>query len=211
MRCNCATASRKPQARAFAAGREVGRACSRVLDRSAGVETRTLRMQAAVLDRARHGADRSRRSAARAQAPRRARSGAVSAAWSSPRRRCRSCPRARSISCGWWRAACNPISAGLLAPDAQRPASTRTSSPRRISPTPVALAVTLEPEGGVPQPTGEKWSWSAQVEPLARRQSGSPLYASFDHPGYTYAPRPWITTGETFSTATFQSGSSSRV
>ena len=48
-----------------------------------------------------------------------------------------------------------PISAGLLAPDAQGRA-TPTSSRRRICPTPVALAVTLEPEGGVPQPTGEK-------------------------------------------------------
>jgi anti-sigma-K factor RskA len=50
----------------------------------------------------------------------------------------------------------NPISAGLLAPDAQGQVNAHFVTPPDI-PAPVALAVTLEPEGGVPQPTGEKF------------------------------------------------------
>lgn len=48
-----------------------------------------------------------------------------------------------------------PISAGLLAPDADGNAITVFKTPEDI-PTPKLLAVTLEPAGGVPQPTGEK-------------------------------------------------------
>ena len=35
--------------------------------------------------------------------------------------------------------------------------STRASTRRRDLPKPVAMAVTLEPEGGVPAPTGDKY------------------------------------------------------
>jgi anti-sigma-K factor RskA len=49
-----------------------------------------------------------------------------------------------------------PISAGLLAPDASGSVNARFDTPRDL-PTPVAMAVTLEPEGGVPSPTGEKF------------------------------------------------------
>ncbi len=49
-----------------------------------------------------------------------------------------------------------PISAGLLTPDAQGNITTHIATPQDI-PTPVALAVTLEPAGGVPAPTGDKY------------------------------------------------------
>jgi len=49
-----------------------------------------------------------------------------------------------------------PISAGLLAPDQQGSVTAFFSTPPDI-PAPVALAVTLEPAGGVPAPTGEKY------------------------------------------------------
>ncbi len=49
-----------------------------------------------------------------------------------------------------------PISAGLLTPDAQGNITAHIATPHDI-PTPVALAVTLEPAGGVPAPTGEKY------------------------------------------------------
>jgi anti-sigma-K factor RskA len=45
------------------------------------------------------------------------------------------------------------ISAGLLAPDAAGGGAVVFSTPRDIEP-PVAVAVTIEPAGGVPQPTG---------------------------------------------------------
>jgi len=48
-----------------------------------------------------------------------------------------------------------PISAGLIEPDAEGNAITVFKTPEDI-PTPKVLAVTLEPAGGVPQPTGEK-------------------------------------------------------
>jgi anti-sigma-K factor RskA len=48
-----------------------------------------------------------------------------------------------------------PISAGLLRPDAQGAAYETFKTPQDI-PTPKVVAVTLEPEGGVPQPTGDK-------------------------------------------------------
>jgi anti-sigma-K factor RskA len=48
-----------------------------------------------------------------------------------------------------------PISAGLLTPDTQGSALVHFATPADV-PTPVALAVTLEPAGGVPQPTGDK-------------------------------------------------------
>ena len=48
-----------------------------------------------------------------------------------------------------------PISAGLIAPDPQGSALAHFVTPPDV-PTPVAVAVTLEPAGGVPQPTGDK-------------------------------------------------------
>jgi len=49
-----------------------------------------------------------------------------------------------------------PLSAGLLTPDAQGGVNETFSTPADI-PQPVALAVTIEPAGGVPAPTGEKY------------------------------------------------------
>jgi anti-sigma-K factor RskA len=49
-----------------------------------------------------------------------------------------------------------PISAGLLRPDASGAASAVFDTPQNI-PTPTAMAVTIEPEGGVPSPTGDKY------------------------------------------------------
>jgi Anti-sigma-K factor rskA, C-terminal len=49
-----------------------------------------------------------------------------------------------------------PISAGLLTPDPQGSVAATFNTPPDI-PTPVAIAVTIEPAGGVPQPTGEKY------------------------------------------------------
>ncbi len=48
-----------------------------------------------------------------------------------------------------------PISAGLVAPDAQGRVNAVFATPATI-PQPIAVAVTLEPEGGVPAPTGPK-------------------------------------------------------
>lgn len=48
-----------------------------------------------------------------------------------------------------------PVSAGLLHPDDQGRVTTVAQTDPAI--TPVAMAVTLEPEGGVPSPTGEKY------------------------------------------------------
>ena len=49
-----------------------------------------------------------------------------------------------------------PVSAGLLTRDSPSRAAHVFRTPRDIG-TPVAAAVTLEPEGGVPAPTGEKY------------------------------------------------------
>ena len=49
-----------------------------------------------------------------------------------------------------------PISAGLLTPDARGALTTTLTTPSDM-PDPVALAVTLEPEGGRPAPTGDKY------------------------------------------------------
>ena len=49
-----------------------------------------------------------------------------------------------------------PISAGLLSPDAAGNVSDTFSTPQDI-PQPVAIAVTIEPAGGVPAPTGERY------------------------------------------------------
>jgi hypothetical protein len=49
-----------------------------------------------------------------------------------------------------------PISAGLLKPDASGAVNIVIDTPPDL-PAPVAMAVTLEPEGGVPAPTGEKY------------------------------------------------------
>jgi anti-sigma-K factor RskA len=49
-----------------------------------------------------------------------------------------------------------PISAGLLTPDTQGSVSEVFNTPADI-PQPVAMAVTIEPAGGVPAPTGDKY------------------------------------------------------
>ena len=49
-----------------------------------------------------------------------------------------------------------PISAGLLRPDQQGGVSGTFATPPDI-PAPVAMAVTIEPDGGVPAPTGDKY------------------------------------------------------
>jgi anti-sigma-K factor RskA len=140
------------EARAFAAGREVGE-MRRVLDQSQE-QTRTLRMQAAVLiapDMARvdlAGQQPAPKAAARAFWSRSR--GMVFAATSLPQ-----LPAGKVYQLWVVASGVNPISAGLLAPDAQGQVNAHFVTPPDI-PVPVALAVTLEPEGGVPQPTGEK-------------------------------------------------------
>ncbi len=49
-----------------------------------------------------------------------------------------------------------PISAGLLTPDGAGNVSETFSTPQDL-PQPVAMAVTIEPTGGVPAPTGDKY------------------------------------------------------
>lgn len=49
-----------------------------------------------------------------------------------------------------------PLSAGLLTPDSQGSVNETFNTPPTI-PQPIALAVTIEPAGGVPSPTGEKY------------------------------------------------------
>ena len=49
-----------------------------------------------------------------------------------------------------------PISAGMLTVDADGRVNARFDTPSDL-PRPVAMAVTLEPEGGVPAPTGDKY------------------------------------------------------
>jgi anti-sigma-K factor RskA len=49
-----------------------------------------------------------------------------------------------------------PISAGMLTLDSSGRVNVTIATPTDI-PTPVAMAVTLEPEGGVPAPTGDKY------------------------------------------------------
>jgi anti-sigma-K factor RskA len=49
-----------------------------------------------------------------------------------------------------------PISAGLFRPDDQGSVTASFETPADM-PTPVAMAVTLEPDGGVPAPTGDKY------------------------------------------------------
>jgi heme exporter protein D len=49
-----------------------------------------------------------------------------------------------------------PISAGLLTPDTQGSVSEVFNTPPDI-PQPIAMAVTIEPAGGVPAPTGDKY------------------------------------------------------
>jgi hypothetical protein len=141
------------EARAFAAGREVTR-IQRVLDQSQE-QTRTLIMQAAVLiapDMARidlAGQTSAPKAAARAFWSRSR--GMVFAATSLPQP-----PRGKVYQLWVVANGVNPISAGLLAPDAQGQVNAHFVTPPDI-PAPVALAVTLEPEGGVPQPTGQKY------------------------------------------------------
>ena len=49
-----------------------------------------------------------------------------------------------------------PVSAGVLRPDAEGRVSTVVETPADL-PQPVAMAVTVEPEGGVPAPTGDRY------------------------------------------------------
>jgi anti-sigma-K factor RskA len=56
----------------------------------------------------------------------------------------------------WVVTAQGPISAGLITPDAQGAANAIFSTPSDI-PQPVALAVTIEPLGGVAAPTGDRY------------------------------------------------------
>ena len=74
---------------------------------------------------------------------------------SSPRATCQPCRRRASISCGPW-----PVARrSARGPSCPTRAAAASSSPTcRPSPTrPDALAVTVEPEGGVPAPTGPKY------------------------------------------------------
>lgn len=56
----------------------------------------------------------------------------------------------------WFVTAQAPVSAGLLTPDEAGRLTTVLNTPADI-PAPVALAVTIEPEGGSPGPTGDKY------------------------------------------------------
>jgi len=49
-----------------------------------------------------------------------------------------------------------PISAGLFKPDPQGRVSARFETPADL-PQPIGMAVTIEPDGGVPSPTGDKY------------------------------------------------------
>jgi len=56
----------------------------------------------------------------------------------------------------WVVTAGGPVSAGLLTPDTNGRAEAYFNTPPDIAP-PTAVAVTLEPAGGVPAPTGERY------------------------------------------------------
>lgn len=56
----------------------------------------------------------------------------------------------------WVVTAARPISAGLIQPDSDGSVTASFVTPPDIPP-PVAMAVTLEPSGGVPAPTGDKY------------------------------------------------------
>jgi anti-sigma-K factor RskA len=56
----------------------------------------------------------------------------------------------------WVVTAEKPVSAGFLAPDASGNVSETFNTPPDI-PQPVAIAVTIEPAGGVPAPTGDRY------------------------------------------------------
>ena len=56
----------------------------------------------------------------------------------------------------WMVTATAPVSAGLLAPGPSGDVSQTFSTPADI-PTPAAIALTIEPDGGLPAPTGEKY------------------------------------------------------
>ena len=55
-----------------------------------------------------------------------------------------------------------PVSAGLLRPDAQGRVSSVIQTPADL-PQPVAMALTVEPEGGVPAPTGDRYLVGAVI------------------------------------------------
>ena len=50
-----------------------------------------------------------------------------------------------------------PISAGLFKPDSQRTGCRGLRHAAQNLPQPIGMAVTIEPEGGVPAPTGDKY------------------------------------------------------
>jgi hypothetical protein len=54
----------------------------------------------------------------------------------------------------WYLTASAPVSAGLLKPDSGGRATAEFSTPSALASQPVGFAVSLEPEGGVPAPTG---------------------------------------------------------
>jgi anti-sigma-K factor RskA len=56
----------------------------------------------------------------------------------------------------WMVTATAPISAGVLSPDPSGDVAQTFATPADI-PTPAAIALTIEPEGGLPAPTGEKY------------------------------------------------------
>ena len=56
----------------------------------------------------------------------------------------------------WVVTAGGPVSAGLLRPDSTGRATAFFSTPPDIAP-PTAIAVTLEPDGGVAAPTGDRY------------------------------------------------------
>ena len=65
-------------------------------------------------------------------------------------------PRGRAYQLWVLTAQPAPISAGMLTLDADGGVNARFATPPDL-PQPVAMAVTLEPEGGVPAPTGDKY------------------------------------------------------
>ena len=58
-----------------------------------------------------------------------------------------------------------PVSAGLLTPEPTGAGITFFNTPPDIPP-PTAVAVTIEPAGGVPAPTGDSSTWSASLRDL---------------------------------------------
>lgn len=64
-------------------------------------------------------------------------------------------PRGRTYQL-WMVSADAPVSAGVLSPDQSGGVAETFSTPTDV-PAPVAIALTIEPEGGLPAPTGDKY------------------------------------------------------